>query len=116
MQFGENLHKIHINTWKKNQEAVNFRNNNIKVLRFVQTEINCHLAQRLFFFSKKTCQTKSICLRIEKFLQNHHKDMLHKNKKFQGAASTMKVVIKLLSGVNLSGMHCSKIKTVARQR
>jgi hypothetical protein len=35
-------------------------NNNIKILRFVHTEIVSHLAQNLFYFWKKDCQTKSI--------------------------------------------------------
>ncbi len=80
--------------------------NKIKVLRFVHTEIVSHLAQRQFFFRKKPCQTKGIDYRKAKLLHNKHKYMAHKQWKFQGAAPSMKDVIKMLRGVNLSGAHC----------
>ncbi len=116
MNFGGNLCKIYINTQKKNQEAVTSVDNKIKVLRFVHTEIISHLAQRQFFFRKKPCQTKGIDYRKAKLLHNKYKYMAHKQWKFQGAAPSMKDVIKMLRGVNLSGAHCSRISSEAIEK
>ncbi len=59
MNFGENLCNI-----KRNQGTETFRDNNIKVSRFVHVEIVSHLAQHLFFPGKKLA--KQIVLVIGK--------------------------------------------------
>jgi hypothetical protein len=73
---------MYINTQKKNQETVTSINNDIKVLRFVHTEIVSHLGQCLFFSRKKLAKQKSMNHWKIKHLRNQHKDMAHKQKKF----------------------------------
>ncbi len=58
VKFSENLYKIHADTEKKNQIAVTFRDNGIKVLRYIHLETVSHLVQHLFF-CKKSLQTKT---------------------------------------------------------
>jgi hypothetical protein len=60
-----------------------------------------------FFSCKKAHQTKSICLRMVKNCQHQHKDKAHTQEKFQDDAISVKEVIKLFRGVNLSGAHCT---------
>jgi hypothetical protein len=63
VKFGENLHKIHTDTEKKNQVAVTFRDNGIEVLRYIYLETVSHLVQHLFFLAKKLGKQKFYGLR-----------------------------------------------------
>jgi hypothetical protein len=71
VKFSGNLHKIQTDTEKKIQVAVTFRDNGIKVLRYIYLETVSHLVQHLFF--KKACKTKSFCPKTVKFFHNQYK-------------------------------------------
>jgi hypothetical protein len=66
----------------------------------------CEMASLIFFSCKKARQTKIFCLRVVKNRQHQHIGKQHTQEKFQDAAVSVKEVIKLFRGVNLSGTHC----------
>jgi hypothetical protein len=76
--------------------AVTFRDNGTKLLRFVQIEIISHLAQRLFFFRKKPCQTtkQKVFILGQSHLSITSTRTSHRGK-FKEAAFSIKEVIKL---------------------
>ncbi len=61
------------------------------------------MASLISFSCKKARQTNIFCLRMVKNCQ--HKDKLHTRENFQDAAISVKEVIKLFRGVNLSGVY-----------
>jgi hypothetical protein len=63
-----------------------------------------------FFSCKKARQTKMFCLTMVKNRQHQHKGKPHTQEKFQDAAISVKEVIKLFRGINLSGAHCTYTK------
>ncbi len=64
MKFGEKLHKIlYIQILRKNQIAVTFRDNGIKVLRYIYLETVSHLVQHLLILQKKLAKQKFFVLR-----------------------------------------------------
>ncbi len=62
VKFGENLYKIHTDSEKKNQVVGTFRDNGIKVLRYIHLETVSHLVQK-FFFAKKLAKQQVFFLR-----------------------------------------------------
>jgi hypothetical protein len=58
VKFAENRHKIHTDTKEKNQVAVTFRDNGIKVLRYIYLETVSYLVQHLFCLAKKLAKQK----------------------------------------------------------
>jgi hypothetical protein len=74
MKFGEKLHKTHMDTLKKHGAAT-LMVNIMKVLRFFHTEINSHVAMRLFF-AKKLAKAKSFCPRTVNFCSTSKKACL----------------------------------------
>jgi hypothetical protein len=74
-----------------------FRDNDIRVLRFFVTEIFSHLAKGFFFLPK--------CLQNKQFLSQDSKDLSETQKKYHGAATYMKITMKVFTGLNLSGAH-----------
>jgi hypothetical protein len=70
-------------------------------------KVACEMASLIFFSCKKARQTKSFCLRMVKNRQHQHKGKPQTQEQFQDAAISLKEVIKLFRGVNLSGAHCT---------
>jgi hypothetical protein len=81
---------------------VTFRDNGIKVLRYIHLETVSHLVQHLCF-AKKLAKQKVFVLRQLNFSTISTRSAIPK---FQGAALSVKEVIKLFRGVNLSDAHC----------
>jgi hypothetical protein len=65
------------------------------------------MASLIFFSCKKTCQTKSFCLRMVKNCQHQHKGKPHTQEKFQDAAISVKVATLIFRGFNICGAHCN---------
>jgi hypothetical protein len=73
---------------------VKFRDNSIKVLRFVQTEIISHLAQHQFFSQKRLPNKMFFVIRQQNFCRTSQGNATQECK-FQDAAPSMKEVIKI---------------------
>ncbi len=79
-----------------------FRDNDIGVLGFFRHR-NVQSSVKLSFF----CQTNNFSIRATKICQNQPKGMPHIQEKFCGAATYMKVTMKVFTGLSLCSAHCT---------
>ncbi len=88
-----------------------FRDNGIKVLKYIHLETVSHLVQHLFFANKLAKQKVFVLRQWNLFTistrSGHTSSENFKQWKFQGAALSVKEVIKQFRGVNFSGAHCN---------
>jgi hypothetical protein len=95
MKFSQNMHEIQTDTKKKPQASVTSRDNDIKVLRFFVRYIFNHQAKGLFFSCQKAWRTDTFSLRTEIYFQDQLKGKSHAQEKSHGAATYMKVTMKV---------------------
>ncbi len=66
--------------------------------------------QTVFFSCQKACQTNYFSVRTIKICQNQPKGKPHPQEKFHGAATYMKVAMKVFTGLSLCGLHCTTVR------